>query len=75
MGYPRRENGCGGCKRRKTTSLKLNAVESRAYFCAKCMDFFQVKARVCGVAMSPVGRAAYKGLAARIPVDKIRDLV
>lgn len=43
MGNAEWENGCGGRKRRKTTSLKVNAVESRAYFNAKCMDFFQVK--------------------------------
>lgn len=41
MGNGCSENGCGGCKRRKTTTLKVNAVESRAYFSAKCMDFFK----------------------------------
>lgn len=46
------ENGCGGCKTRKTTSLKVNAVESRAYFSVKCMDFFPseiTSAAVCFV--------------------------
>lgn len=66
MGNAEWENGCGGRKRRKTTSLKVNAVESRAYFSAKCMDFFSsetMKARLCSVTNAN----------ARLPLPHCRD--